>query len=93
MTGLAQLADLLFKTARLCDRAAFLPPARRIMSFLRSCIDTTSGDTGVRGGLQASYPIAGGYGPYTINNWGVKYFLDATGEEIAAIDGRHEGQG
>lgn len=85
-TGLAQLADLFFKVARFAHRDDFSPLARRIMSFLRGCMYSDDAEVGARGGIPASFPIGGGYGPYTINNWTMKYFLDASLEELAALD-------
>lgn len=85
-TGLAQLADLLFKVGRYVQRDDFASVAHRIMNFLRERIESSQADEGTRGGIQASFPIGGGYGPFTINNWTIKYFLDASAEELVAID-------
>jgi hypothetical protein len=85
-TGLAQLAGLFFKVARFAHRDDFSPLARRIMSFLRGCMFSDEAEAGARGGIPASFPVGGGYGPYTINNWTMKYFLDASLEELAALE-------
>lgn len=85
-TGLAQLADQLFKVGRVAKREDFFPPARKIMRLLRQLMIVDAGDAAAVGGIPASYPIDGGYGPYTINNWTMKYFVDASLEELSFLN-------
>jgi uncharacterized protein YyaL (SSP411 family) len=87
-TGLAQIADLLFKMGRLRNRPDFLDLAGKIMNVLRSWMDVDHNDPGIHGGITASYPASGGYGPHTINNWTMKYFLDASDEELVVLESR-----
>lgn len=85
-TGLAQLADLLLKVGLRGERKEFLDPGRRIMNFLRARVAPPEAGEGEHGGIPASFPVGGGYGPYSINNWTLKYFLDASLEELTALD-------
>jgi hypothetical protein len=75
----------LFKIGRLRNRPDFLDLAGKIMNVLRSWMDVDHDDPEIRGGIAASYPVSGGYGPHTINNWTIKYFLDASDEELIAL--------
>ena len=58
----------------------YLNGALKTNDFLKS-IQLKSKDERVKGALPASYPIWGDYSSYTINSWGVKYYMDALIQE------------
>ena len=82
LTANAQLADVWFKTAGILDDNKYSDSACRLMNFIRSCINICSSNLAFRGGVPSSFPIYGDYGPFTMNNWGAKYFVDASIEEL-----------
>ncbi len=47
------------------------------MNDYLKAIQHLKGSIYIKGSLPASYPIWGDYGPWVINSWGIKYFIDA----------------
>lgn len=72
LTGTAQAALVLLRS----DESELVGKGHQLFENLASTVDLYSNNDGVRGGIQSSWPIAGGYGRFTFNNWGAKYFLD-----------------
>lgn len=87
-TALAQLADVGFRADRLIGAPRYDAMARSLMAFLRGLLSKTLTEPGWAGALPSAYPIDGEYLPFCVNNWGTKYFVDATLEEIDARAGR-----
>lgn len=90
LTAVAQLADVGFKADRLTRDDRFAPMARRLMRFLRAVLARTLPDAGWAGGLPSAYPIDGEYLPFCVNNWGAKYLVDASLEELRATVPAHD---
>jgi uncharacterized protein YyaL (SSP411 family) len=84
LTAIAQLADIGFRAAELSGNQRYISLSRKLMSFLRSCLADTLPDEGWRGGVPSAFPIDGEYCPFTVNNWGAKYFIDASLGELRA---------
>jgi len=76
LTGDGQISlcwlDLYKKTADL----RYLNAALKLNDFLKA-IQYHSRFRAIDGAIPSSYPIWGDYNPYSINSWGVKYFIDA----------------
>lgn len=87
LTALCQLADIWFKVANMTREMEYVEAASRLMAMVRSCISLRASDTGWRGGVPGSFPIWGSYDPYCCNNWGAKYFIDASLEELKTLAG------
>lgn len=73
VTGAAQSSLVLLRSSKIGHQEV----GRRLFRRLAKVIDTTAKRPGVRGGVPSSWPLYGGYGKFTYNNWGAKYFLDA----------------
>jgi len=76
LTGNAQLSICWNILGRETGDARFRDAASRALDFVLRTVMTT-GPVGIRGGIRGSFPIEGGYGPYTFLNWGPKFTLDA----------------
>lgn len=86
LTAIAQLADVGFKADRMDDAGRYSGISRRLMHLLRACCASSLDDAEWVGGLPSAYPIDGGYLPFCVNNWGLKYLLDASLEERHTLD-------
>ena len=77
VTGNAQMAIIWQLLARETGDASWKAAAERANHFNLSIQDTTSTDTGVRGGIPGSHPVKGGYMKNRYPNWAAKFFMDA----------------
>lgn len=86
VTGNAQIAFFLHKMFALFNDDSLIIAADHLIKDLKSIhfVDGIS-DPNLYGGLPGSYPIGGGYAPYAIPNWGVKFFADALLLRIASF--------
>lgn len=85
LTAIAQLADVGFRADHLTGVADYTPMSRRLMQFLRGVLNQTLSDLEWQGGVPSAYPIDGEYLPFCVNNWGAKYFLDASIGELGLL--------
>ena len=58
------------------DDFRYLNAAFKMNDFLKS-IQYKCHNKKIKGAIPQSYPFWGDYGPYKINSWGLKYYLDA----------------
>jgi hypothetical protein len=77
LTGDAQTAIVWFRLAEITGDKAFGAAALRMVDYLCSTQNLTSGDPGIRGGIAGSRPIWQEYGKYEFLNWAAKFFADA----------------
>lgn len=83
-TANAQVAEILFRVGDTWDDLRFTSSALKMTELLRTQIDIHHSNVGIRGGCPGSFPIYGDYDVFAMNNWGAKYFLDASMLELAA---------
>jgi hypothetical protein len=81
LTGTVQVAHCWFLLHKYTGESRYLDAGRCANAFVRRTICLTGPD-GVRGGVQGSYPIYGGYGRYQYLNWAAKFCIDAQLLEI-----------
>ena len=86
LTAIAQLADVGFRADQLMGETRYTQMSRQLMRFLRQVLNGTLNDVPWQGGLPSAYPIDGEYLPFCVNNWGAKYFLDASMGELNALN-------
>jgi hypothetical protein len=77
LTGQAQMANNWIRLHDLTGEPRWLEPVPRVLRFLKTTQNRTSGDGGLRGGIKGSAPLGGGYNRYEVLNWATKYFADA----------------
>lgn len=77
VTGNAQMAIIWQRLAKETGDPSWKAAAERANHFNLSIQDTTSTDTGVRGGIPGSHPVKGGYMKNRYPNWAAKFFMDA----------------
>lgn len=80
-TSIAQLSDCWLKYAKITGDVEYHEVAGICLDKLCDLM-FLNGSHAIRGGIPSSYPVGGGYGPHTINNWTIKYFIDACIEEL-----------
>lgn len=85
LTAIAQLADVGFRADQLSGEGTYTAMSRQLMRFLRQVLGGTLSDVAWQGGLPSAFPIDGDYLPFCVNNWGAKYFLDASMGELTAL--------
>ncbi len=88
VTGQSQLALVLGRLGQVLGEAKYLEAMRRISAFQRSTQILDPRRPDLHGGLCASYPLHGGYAPFEITSWGVKFFIDALFVEMETTEGR-----
>ncbi len=76
LTGCAQAACCWQSLFDHCGDNNYLNAALKMADLLKAT-QFRGGSEAIRGGLPASYPSWGDYGPATVNSWTLKYFLDA----------------
>lgn len=80
-TANAQIADCWLRYSRLTGDDNYIQVAKKTLDVLCQLV-MMEGQPGYIGAIPASYPVNGGYGSYTVNNWTLKYFLDACIQEM-----------
>ncbi|MDO8548064.1 MAG: glycoside hydrolase family 127 protein [bacterium] len=76
ITGDAQIAIAWMQVYELTGEQKFLDGARNLLEQVKMT-QLLSDRPETHGGILGSYPIDGLYGPYSIINWGAKFFADA----------------
>jgi len=86
VTGNAQIAFFLRKMFAIFNDDSLIIAADHLIKELKSIhyVDGIS-DLNLYGGLPGSYPIGGGYAPYGIPNWGVKFFADTLLQKVVPL--------
>jgi hypothetical protein len=82
VTGDAQISLCWMDVYRITNNTRFLNAALKMNDFLKA-IQLFLPGTFIHGALPQSYPFWGDYGPYKINSWGIKYYIDALIDEYA----------
>ncbi|HXE56837.1 MAG TPA: hypothetical protein VNK43_02450 [Gemmatimonadales bacterium] len=77
LTGEAQIANCWMRLHLVTGERQWLEPVPRVLAFLKSTQNRTTGDPGLRGGIKGSAPVDGEYGRYEVLNWATKFFADA----------------
>ncbi|MFH1893551.1 MAG: hypothetical protein ABIK83_12825 [Candidatus Zixiibacteriota bacterium] len=77
LTGNCQIAIIWLKLFELTEDARFLNAALKIIDHVKATQSLDSSNPGIRGGIAGSFPIQGGYSPYSYPNWPPKFFADA----------------
>jgi uncharacterized protein YyaL (SSP411 family) len=77
LTGNAQTSIIWAKLFQATGDAKYRLGVERINGYLMSRQLMVPDAADLHGGITGSYPIDGGYGPYEICNWAVKFFMDA----------------
>ncbi len=77
LTGSAQVTILMFRAWQRTQQRTFLMAFNKGIEWLKSNQIIAPHIPEVHGGLLGSFPIYGGYHPYSIPNWAVKFLLDA----------------
>ena len=77
LTGNAQIAIIWLKLYKIHNDARFLNSALKIVDQIKMIQNLKISNDGIRGGVPGSYPIWGGYMPYSYPNWATKFFSDA----------------
>ena len=77
LTGNAQMAIIWLKLYQLFNDNRFLNTAVRVIDELKKVQKIKHPNVGIRGAIAGSYPIWGGYCPFSYLNWAVKFYADA----------------
>ncbi|MFC1713518.1 hypothetical protein ACFL6S_07620 [Candidatus Poribacteria bacterium] len=77
LTGDAQISIIWQQIYQLTNENRYLDAAVEMNNHLKSLQNLSSSNPGIRGGIRGSYPIWGGYIPYSYLNWAAKFFVDA----------------
>ena len=76
LTGNVQIADSWFYLGQLDGDQAMVDATCRANAYVRRTV-ILDGEDGVRGGINGSFPLDGGYGTYEFLNWAAKFTIDA----------------
>jgi len=76
LTGNSQLAVIGFKLFSLTGKKEYAEAANLLVRYVKDK-QVKSDAPSLSGGIPGSWPISGGYCPYEIPNWSVKFFIDA----------------
>lgn len=76
LTGLAQMGVVWSRLFQRFGDEAYREQAARLVGYLRRRQLVAARQCQLRGGLLGSAPAWGGYFPFRLPNWGVKFYLD-----------------
>jgi hypothetical protein len=76
LTGTVQLAYCFLMLYEITNHSQYLSAAKAANAYVR-CTVRTEGNLALRGGIQGSWPIDGGYCRLQYPNWAAKFFIDA----------------
>lgn len=76
LTGNCQLSVSGFKLFSLTGKQEYKQAANQLINYVKEK-QIKSDVPSLSGGISGSWPISGGYCPYEIPNWSVKFFIDA----------------
>jgi hypothetical protein len=77
LTGNCQMSIIWRMLAERTGDPRYRDAALRALDFVRARQDCRTRDRDVRGAIQGSHPIWGGYAPFSYPNWAAKFFVDA----------------
>ena len=77
LTGNCQMAVIWADLYSRHDQAWAKEAACSALRYVMGLQDTRHADPAIRGGVQGSHPIWGGYAPLSFPNWAAKFFIDA----------------
>jgi hypothetical protein len=77
LTGNVQMAIIWHKLHAHTGLPRYCEAAERATRYVMATQDVETHDDDVRGAIAGSYPIWGGYAPFTYPNWAAKFFVDA----------------
>jgi len=77
LAGSAQTSVVWSQLAALEGKARFAQAADLVNRYLMARHDISSPSPYIRGGLAGSWPVWGGYEPFSVLNWATKFFMDA----------------
>ncbi|MBI3949930.1 MAG: terpene cyclase/mutase family protein [Acidobacteria bacterium] len=77
LTGNVQMAIVWLKLYDINHETRLLNAALKLIDQVKATQSLDSTNPGIRGAIAGSYPIWGGYIPYTYLNWSTKFFADA----------------
>ncbi|MGD0267244.1 MAG: hypothetical protein ABSD47_20195, partial [Candidatus Methylomirabilota bacterium] len=90
LTGNAQMAVIWSRLYQLCGEDRYLGAARTANRYVKSRVNLSAPEAGIRGGVSGSWPLWGPYGRFRYLNWAAKFFLDALMLEDALTSRRHD---
>jgi hypothetical protein len=76
LTGSVQIAHCWLLLHQFTGNPVYRDAGFRANAYVRRTIQL-SGDDGIRGGVQGSFPIDGEYGKFEYLNWAAKFFIDS----------------
>ena len=76
LTGLAQWSGLILDLFKITGEKEYYRQAVKTLYYLKAK-QIQRGSTNIRGALPGSIPLWGRYFPFAVNNWTVKFFIDA----------------
>jgi len=86
LTGNLQVALCWFSLYEWTKEPLFRASARAVNAHARKTLsDAGPGDT--KGGICGSFPVDGGYNPYSVLSWAGKFFLDSQMAELGWLQG------
>src|SRR6266508_1045399 len=77
LTGNVQMAVIWHKLHAHTGQPRYRDAAERATRYVMATQDLEIGDDNIRGAIAGSYPIWGGYAPFTYPNWADKFFVDS----------------
>jgi rhamnogalacturonyl hydrolase YesR len=77
LTGNAQMAIIWHKLYAHTEQPRYREAAERATRYVMAAQDVETSNDDIRGAVAGSYPIWGGYSPFTYPNWATKFLIDA----------------
>ena len=77
LTGNCQAAGAWLRLYSVTKDERWRQAARRVVDFVKRTQNVEHTNPGIRGGIKGSFPFDGGYGPFELLNWAVKFYCDA----------------
>jgi len=77
LTGDAQIAIVWMQIYQLTNERKFIDSALKIIEQIKSTQILNSAKKEISGGVLGCYPLNGNYSPFSVINWGAKFFADS----------------
>jgi len=77
MTGNIQISIVWMQLFEETGDKKYLAAARKMLNYIKTLQDISSGKEGIEGGIKGSFPVYGSYSTLMYPNWAAKYFADA----------------
>jgi uncharacterized protein YyaL (SSP411 family) len=77
LTGNCQFSIVWAKLFDMTGDECYQSAAINATNYVMACQDIQTGNPNVRGAIAGSYPLWGGYAPFSYPNWATKFFIDA----------------